>query len=214
MTIAGVAGDTKHMGLKAEEGPVVYIPYAQKAQDWLAWTTLLVRTAGKPMDFVPSVTGAIWGVDKNQPIAEIGTVEDLLARSTAIPRFTTTVIGAVSGIALVIAVIGVYGLLAYTIAERIPELGIRLALGASPQDVSWLLLRDAMTRVLSGVAGGLLVAWWLARFMGSLLFGVRPHDPVTFTSVAVLMILASLCAILAPARRAINIDPMAALRAD
>ena len=142
MTVAGVVADIKHMGLKADEGPVVYIPYAQKTQDWLAWTTLLVRTAGEPMDFVPSVRNAIRSIDKNQPVAEIGTLEESLARSTAMPRFTTFVIGAVSGFALLIAVVGVYGLLAYTVAQRMPELGIRSALGASPLQLSWLLLRQ------------------------------------------------------------------------
>ena len=125
MTVAGVVPDIKHMGLKADEGPVVYIPYAQKTQDWLAWTTLLVRTAGEPMDFVPAVRNAIRGLDKNQPVAEIGTLEESLSRSTAMPRFTTFVIGVVSGFALLIAVVGVYGLLAYTVAQRMPELGIR-----------------------------------------------------------------------------------------
>ena len=214
MAIAGVVADIKHMGLKADEGPVVYIPYAQKTQDWLAWTTLVVRTAGEPMDWVPDVRSAIRGVDKNQPVAEVGTLEEVLARSTAMPRFTTAVIGIVSGLALLIAVIGVYGLLAYTVAQRMPEFGIRLTLGASPLRISWLLLRQAMLQVLAGVAGGLLGAWWLARWLESLLFGVHPHDVATFTGVAGLLVLSSLAALLVPARRAMNIDPMTALRAE
>ena len=214
MTVAGVVPDIKHMGLKADEGPVIYTPYAQKTQDWLAWTTLLVRTAGEPMAFVPAVRNAIHGIDKNQPVAEIGTLEESLARSTAMPRFTTSIIGVVSGFALLIAVVGVYGLLAYTVAQRMPELGIRLTLGASPRQVSWLLLRQAMLGVLAGVIGGLLGAWWLARWLESLLFGVRPHDPATFVGVAGLLVLASLAAVLVPARRAMRIDPAMALRAE
>ena len=214
MTVAGVVPDIKHMGLKADEGPVVYTPYAQKTQEWLAWTTLLVRTAGEPMDFVPAVRNAIRGLDKNQPVAEISTLERSLARSTAVPRFTTLVIGVVSGLALLIAVVGVYGLLAYTVARRMPELGIRLALGASPRQLSWLLLRQAMVRVLGGVAAGLAGSWWLAHWLESLLFGVRPHDPATFAGVAAVLLLASLAAVLAPARRAMKIDPTAALRAE
>jgi putative ABC transport system permease protein len=207
-----VVPDIKHMGLKADEGPVVYIPYAQKTQDWLAWTTLLVRTTGEPMDFVAAVRNAIHGVDKNQPVAEIGTLDGWLSRSTAMPRFTTIVVGGVSALALLIAVMGVYGLLAYTVAQRMPELAIRSALGASPLQMSWLLLRQAMVRVLAGVAGGLLAAWWLARWLESLLFGVRPHDPAIFAGVAGLLVLASLAAVLAPARRATKVDPMVALR--
>ncbi|MBZ5592991.1 MAG: ABC transporter permease [Acidobacteriia bacterium] len=214
MVVAGVVPDIKHMGLKADEGPVVYIPYAQKTQDWLAWTTLLVRTSGEPMDFVPAIRSAIRDLDRNQPVGEIGTLEESLRRSTAMPRFTTSVIGVVSGFALLIALVGVYGLLAYTVAQRVPELGIRLALGASPLEVSWLLLRQTMLRVLTGVAAGLLSAWWLARGLESLLFGVGPHDPATFAGVAGILVLASLAAVLAPARRAVKIDPTRALRAE
>jgi putative ABC transport system permease protein len=214
MAIAGVVPDIKHLGLKADEGPVVYIPYAQKTQDWLAWTTLMVRTRGEPLDFVPAVRSIVRDIDKNQPVAEIGTLEELLTRSTAMPRFTTSVIGIVSVLALVIAVIGVYGLLAYTVVQRMPEFGIRLALGASAPQVSWLLLREAMLRVLIGVAGGLLSAWWLARWMESLLFGVHPHDIATFSGVAGLLVLTSLAAVLLPALRAAKIDPTVALRSE
>jgi predicted permease len=214
VTVVGVVPDIKHMGLKADEGPVVYIPYAQKKQDWLAWTTLLVRTAGEPMDFVPVVRNAIRGLDKNQPVAEIGTLEDTLSRLIAVPRFTTFIIGVVSGFALLIAIVGVYGLLAYTVLQRMPELGIRLTLGASPLEVSWLLLRQALARVLAGIAVGLLGAWWLAQWLESLLFSVRPHDPTTFVGVAGILVLASMAAVLVPARRAMKIDPTIALRAE
>ncbi|HUI44292.1 MAG TPA: ABC transporter permease [Terriglobia bacterium] len=214
MEVVGVIPDVKHMGLKADEGPVVYIPYAQKTQDWLAWTTLIVRTAGEPMDSVPVLRRAIRGVDKNQPVAEIGTLEEWLSRSTLLPRFTTWVSGAVSGLALLLAVVGVYGLLAYTVAQRTPEFGIRSTLGASPLQLCGMLLRQAMPRVLAGVGGGLLGAWWLARGLESLLFGVRPHDPATFATVAGLLVLASLAAILVPARRVMKIDPLAALRVE
>ena len=214
MDVVGVVPDVKHMGLNADEGPVVYTPYAQKTEDWLTWTTLLVRTAGEPIDFVPVVRRAIRGVDKNQPVAEIGTLDEWLARSTALPRFTTSVSGAVSGLALLIALIGVYGLLAHTVARRTPELGIRSTLGASPVQLCWMLLRQALVRVLAGVAGGLIGAWWLARWLENLLFGVRPHDVATFAGVAGLLMLASLAAILVPARRAMTIDPTTALRAE
>lgn len=214
MAVVGVVPDIKHMGLKVDEGPVVYIPYAQKTQDWLAWTTLLMRTAGEPLDVVPAVRSMLHGIDKNQPAADIGTLEETLSRSTALPRFTTFVTGAVSGLELLIAVIGVYGLPAYTVVQRMPELGIRLTLGASPWRMSRLLLRQAMLRAFAGVTGGLAAAWWLARWMESLLFGIRPHDPMTFAAVASVLLLASLAAVVAPIRRAMRIDPMTALRMD
>jgi predicted permease len=214
ITVAGVVPDIKHMGLKTDEGPVVYIPYAQKTQDWLAWTTLLVRTAGDPMDFVRAVRGAIRSLDKNQPVADVGTLDQVLTRLIAMPRFTTVVIATVSGFALLIAVIGVYGLLAYTVARRTPELAVRQALGASSIRLVCLLLRQAMFRVLTGLAGGLICAWLLAQWLQSLLFGVRPHDLLTFARVAGLFVLVSLAAVLAPALRATKIDPTTALRAD
>jgi len=214
ITVVGVVPDVKHMGLKTHEGPVIYIPYAQKTQEWLAWTTLLLRTTSDPLSVAPATRAMIRSLDRNQPVGAIGTLNETLNRSTALPRFSAAVTGAVSGLALLIAVIGVYGLLAYTVAQRRPELGIRLTLGASPARMSWLLLRQAMLRSIAGIAGGLVAAWWLSRGMASLLFEVRPHDPVTFAAVAVALIIASLAAVAWPVRRATKIDPMAALRAE
>jgi predicted permease len=214
MSIIGVVSDIKHMGLTAEEGPVVYIPYAQKTQDWLAWATLMVRTTGEPLDSVAAVRNAILGIDKNQPVSEIASLEQILSGSTAVSRFTTLAIAAVSAFALLIALVGVYGLLAYTVAQKMPELGIRLTLGASPLQIAWLLVRQTLGRVLIGVSGGLLGAWWLAKWMESLLFGVRSRDPATFAAVAGLLIAASLIAVSLPARRAMRIDPTVALRSE
>jgi ABC-type antimicrobial peptide transport system permease subunit len=214
MTIAGLVPDVKHMGLKESEGPVVYVPYAQKRQDWLAWTTLVLRTTGEPLSFAPAVRRAIREIDKTQPVGEVGTLEDVITRSTAVPRFATLVIGVLSGFALLIAVVGIYGLLTYAIAKRFPELALRLALGASSMQVSWLMLRHAMHRVVAGVAIGLFCAWWLSQFLQSLLFDVHPHDPVVFTSVAGVLLMASLGAVLAPIRRVFRIDPATALRTD
>ena len=214
MTIAGLVPDVKHMGLKESEGPVVYVPYAQKRQDWLAWTTLVLRTTGEPLSFAPAVRRAIREIDKTQPVGEVGTLEDVITCSTAVPRFATLVIGVLSGFALLIAVVGIYGLLTYAIAKRFPELALRLALGASSMQVSWLMLRHAMHRVVAGVAIGLFCAWWLSQFLQSLLFDVHPHDPVVFTSVAGVLLMASLGAVLAPIRRVFRIDPATALRTD
>lgn len=214
VTVVGLVPDVKHMGLKEDEGSVVYLPYPQKQQDWLAWATLVVRTTGDPLAFAPGVRGAIREVNKSQPVGEIGTLEQVLSRSTTVPRFVTVIISVLSGIALLIAVVGTYGLLAYTIAQRFPELAIRLALGASSVEVSWLMLRQAMLRVFIGVVSGLFTGWFLARFVQSLLFKVQPHDPVVYAAVTSVLVVASLIAVLVPAWRIFKINPAAALRSD
>jgi putative ABC transport system permease protein len=214
ITIAGLVPDVKHMGLKEEEGPVVYIPYAQKTQDWLAWTTLVIRTSGEPTSFVPAVRSVIRDLDRSQPVSEIGTLEEVLTKATAVPRFSASISNVMAGVALLIAVIGVYGLLSYTIAQRLSELSIRLALGASPVNVSLLLIRQSMLRVFAGVAVGLPTAWVLARYSQSLLFGIQPHDPYIFVGVPLVLVTASFVAVLAPAIRVFKINPASALRAE
>jgi putative ABC transport system permease protein len=214
ITIVGVVGDTKHNGLNADEGAVIYIPYAQKTQEWLAWTTLLVRTEGDPIQFVPAVRNVVRSLDKSQPLAEIETMDGILDRSTTIPRFTTAIIAFGAGLALLIAIVGVYGLLAYTLARRTPEMGIRLALGASPGSLSWLLISEAMPRVFLGIVVGLICVWRSALWLQPLLFGVQPHDRAILAGVAVLLVLVSLGAILIRARRVWMIDPTIALRAE
>ena len=133
-------------------------PVSAETAGLAAWTTLVVRTPGDSLSFAPAIRRAIREVSKSQPVGEVGTLEQVLSRSTAIPRFATVIISVLSGIALLIAVVGTYGLLAYTIAERFPELAIRLALGASSVQVSWLMLRQAMLRALTGVVSGLVGA--------------------------------------------------------
>jgi predicted permease len=214
ITIAGLVPDVKHMGLKEEEGPVVYIPYAQKTQDWLAWTTLVIRTSGEPTSLVPAVRSVIRDLDGSQPVSEISTLEEVLAKATAVPRFSASISSVMAGLALLIAVIGVYGLLAYTIAQRFSELSIRLALGASPVNVSLLLIRQSMLRVLAGVAVGLPAAWVLAKCSQSLLFGIQPHDPYIFVGVPLVLVTASFVAVLTPAIRVFKINPASALRAE
>lgn len=214
ITVVGVAADTKQNGLDAEEGSVIYIPYGQKTQVWLAWTTLFVRTSGEPMEFVPAIRSVVRLLDKNQPLAEIETLDGVLGRSTAVRRFTAAMIALGAGIALLIAIVGVYGLLVYSVARRMPELGIRLTLGASPQHLSWLLLRQAMFRVFGGISFGLIFVWWLAQWLQTLLFDVRPHDPRVFAGVAALLFLASLAVMLVPAQRIWKIDPAKALRTE
>jgi len=213
-TVAGVVADIKHLGLAADEGPVIYIPYAQKSWEFLAWTTLVVRTTGDPMNYVNSVRTQIHGIDKDQPVADVSTLEQSLARSTAVPLLTTSALSAISLLAAIMAVIGVYGVFAYALAQRVSEISIRLALGASARQLLWMLLRQGMLRVSIGIGTGLAGAWALTRFLASMLFGVQPHDAATFAAVAAVLLLAALIAGTLSARRVLRIDPASALRAD
>jgi len=214
MVVTGLVPDIKHMGLNVDEGPVLYIPYSQKTQDSMAWATLLVRTTGKPLDLAPTVRNAIHSIDPNQPIGEVSTIDDSLSRLTAMPRFLTTIVSVLSCSALLIAVIGVYGLLAYFVVQRMPELGIRMAVGGTPWQMLTLVLRQAMTQVVAGIIGGLTVAWVLSRFLESLLFGLEPHHLPTFVAVAFLLGGASVVAVIGPARRAMSVDPAMVLHAE
>jgi putative ABC transport system permease protein len=214
MLIVGVVHDVKQLGLKAEEGPVLYIPYSQNTQAWMSWSTLIVRAAVQPAVLLPSLRNTIHGIDKRLPLDEVGTLDQVLSHATAIPRFVAATAGLLSVFSLLIAVIGVHGLVAYTVERRIPELGIRVALGASRFQISALLFRGTMIRVFAGLACGLVVAWWVARLIASQLFEIRPHDPAIFAGVAAGLGFSSLLAILGPARRAFTIDPSAALRAE
>lgn len=213
VTVVGVVPDVKQLGLTEEEGPVLYIPYAQNRQDWMSWTTLVIRANTEPDTLLPSIRKAIHAVDKNVPIAEVDDLNKLLSRSTAIPRFLAGTAGFLSAFSLLVAVIGIYGLLTYNVARRIPEIGIRITLGASGREISRLLLRQMMTPVLTGLACGLTVAWWAGKFVERQLFRVRPHEPSIFFGVAASLAVASLVAVLGPTRRARHIDPSAALRA-
>lgn len=214
LNIVGVVPDVKQLGLSVEEGPVLYIPYSQNTQPWMSWTTLLVRTAAPPSALLPSIRTKIHGVNKNLPLEDVSTLEQVLSRATAIPRFVATMAGLLSAFSLLIALLGVHGLVAYTVERRIPELGIRIALGASRLQISTLLLGGMMVRVFAGLACGLVIAWWATKLISSQLFEIRPHDPAVFAAVAVSLGIASLLAIFAPARRALNIDPSAALRVE
>jgi putative ABC transport system permease protein len=211
-TIVGVVGDIKNMGLNADEGAVMYQPHAQKRFPWLRWMTLVVRTNEDPMSLAAAVRGRILEVDKEQPVSGVATMEQLLTESIATPRFSTAVLGGFALLALALTVIGVYGVVSYTIAQRTREIGIRMALGAQVRDVMRLVIGQGLKLVLTGVAVGLAGACALTQTMKSLLFGVSARDPAIFAIVAVLLTGVALLACYLPARRAAQVDPMIALR--
>ena len=214
LNVVGVVPDVKQLGLGVAEGAVLYIPYSQNTQPWMSWTTLLVRTAAQPSAVLPSIRKKIRAVDKNLPLEQAGTLEEILSRATIIPRFVAITAGLLSVFSLLIALLGVHGLVAYTVERRIPELGIRVALGASRLQISTLLFQGMMFRVVAGLACGLVIAWCSTKLISSQLFEIRPHDPAIFAGVAACLGLASMLAIIAPARHALSIDPSSALRVE
>jgi putative ABC transport system permease protein len=208
--IVGVAADVKNSGLAAQSAPQLYLPFPQ-----LPWgnMNLLVRTSVDPHSMISAVRGQISAVDPDQPVTAIQTASELMDASRAQPRFTMFLLGIFSGTALLLAVVGIYGVLAYSVAQRRQELGIRLALGAEKSDILRLVVRQGLTLSAIGIAIGLAAALALSRVMASLLYKVGTHDLATFVLAPLTFLLIALAASYLPARRATKVDPTEALRA-
>jgi predicted permease len=210
--IVGVVGDTRHFGLDQPVEPAIYMPYAQKRWGWMSWMTFMIRAQGDPLDLVPAIRRAIWSLDDRLPIRELALVEDLYAESNARRRFAAILVVTFAGIAVTLALLGVYGVVSYTVAQRRRELGVRKALGAEERRIVLGVLGQGLFVAAGGVAAGLVGAVVLTRLMTSLLFGVRATDPPTFAFTAALLVAVSLAACWIPARHAARVDPMEALR--
>jgi len=207
--IIGVVGDVKGDGLDAVVAPMIYWPYTQFG---LVFNTMVVRTDGDPLRMISGVKDAIWFLDKNQPVSNIRTIEQLLSDSVARRRLYVVLLGVFAVVALLLAAAGIYGVVSYSVSQKTREIGIRLALGAERRDVLRLILGNGAMLALFGEAIGFLVALGLSRLIASMLFGVSATDPMTFAVVAVLLTAVALVACFAPARRAMRVDPMVALR--
>ncbi|HEX8140383.1 MAG TPA: ABC transporter permease [Pyrinomonadaceae bacterium] len=212
ITIVGVAGDVKHFGLDQAEEPAIYTPYAQLSQPWKRWMNVVVRTNGDAATITSMVKAQIWKIDSQIPVTKVRTMTEVMAASMASRRFMMILLGLFAGVAFALAVVGIYGLMSYSITERTHELGIRMALGAQASDVLRLVLGQGLRLILIGIALGLAGAFALTRVMHSLLFGVSTIDPVTFVVVSLLLTVVALLACYLPARRATKVDPMEALR--
>ena len=210
-TIVGVVGDTRRGGVDRAPWAELYYPLAQ-APDTRMYA--LIRTSGDPLALVRSAHAAVWAVDRNQPIHSTGTVEGLVAGSQANRRFTTLLLGLFSIVALALAAIGIYGVVAYSTAQRTQEIGIRIALGARRADVLRIVLKEAGMIGAMGLAVGTAAALALTRFMSGLLFGVGARDPITFVALPIGVLLVIAVATLMPALRAVRVDPVVALRAE
>jgi len=211
LTVVGVAANVRTMGPDVGFEPELYVPYTQ--YPWLLGPRLLVvRTAVDPLAMASPIRSAVLTLDKNQPVSDIRTLDQIAGESAAQRQFLMVLLGIFAALALILAGVGIYGVLAYSVARRTHEIGIRMALGAARSDVLKLVLAQGFRFALFGVLGGLAGALLLTRALASLLFGVSPTDPVTFAIVTTLLALVAFLACYIPAHRATKVDPMVALR--
>jgi predicted permease len=216
-TVVGVVGDVRHRGLAAPPRPEMFLPYAQfPAGTGSAARALylVIRTAAEPTAVVPSVRAALASLDPNIPLATVQTMEDALGSWAAERRLLMLLVTSFAGLAVVLGAVGIYGVMAHLVAQREREIGVRVALGAVPQEIVRLITVQGMTMVGLGILAGVVASLAATRLLRSLLFEVRPSDPVTLLSTAVGLAGVAAIAMVVPALRATRIDPIDALRAD
>jgi putative ABC transport system permease protein len=209
-TIVGVVSDMRRTGLDSAVRCETFISYTQRP--FIGFLSLVVRTAPDPRSMATTVRDVVWSMDRDQPVSHIGTVEQLLGGMMAQRRLNTVLFGIFAGLALVLAALGIYGVISYSVTQRTHEIGIRIALGASWSEVLKLVIGNGMKLVGAGILIGLISAAGLTRLMTTLLYGVSATDPATFVLIAVLLAGVALGACFVPARRAMKVDPMVALR--
>jgi putative ABC transport system permease protein len=207
--VVGVVADVKHSSLAAESGVEVYVPYLQKP---LTIMTLVVHGASDPLRMTGAVRAAILSVDRNQPVYDVKTMEQVLSDSISQPRLYTLLLGVFASLAVILAAVGIYGVMNYTVTQRIHEIGIRLALGAQRGDILRMIVGQGMFLALIGMMIGLVAAFLLTRAMETLLFGVSTKDVTTFIAIPLVLALVALLSSYIPAKRAAHIDTMIALR--
>jgi putative ABC transport system permease protein len=211
-TIVGVVEDVKNAGIDKAAGTELYLPLHQKQAAGTASAYVILRSAADPRSLVGAARRVVNGLDPQLPISKIRTMDDVILAAQARPRFLTVLLTIFSGVALVLAAIGLYGVIAYGVAQRTQEFGVRMVLGARPADVLGMVLRQGGRLVGLGVILGLLAAFLLTRTMSSLLFGIRATDPVSYVAVSLVLGLVALVASYVPAYRATKVDPIEALR--
>jgi putative ABC transport system permease protein len=209
MTIVGVAGDTKLYGLANPARLEIYVPFRQAARTNM---NLVVKSGVGPVALSTAIRDVISSVDRDQPVSVTSTMEQLVSDSVATRRITLVLLGLFSGLALILAAIGIYGVISYSVAQRTHEIGIRTALGAQRVDLVQMILKQGLKTTLIGVGIGLAAALALTQLMKSMLFGVGAMDPLTFISVAMMLVCVALAASYIPARRAMQVDPLVALK--
>ena len=211
--IVGVVANLKQMGPEAPVKAEMYMPYQQVGdQPWYAPRDLVIRTSVEPTSLVPTVTARVHEVDAAQPVSNIRTMKEVLGKEFGQRETGTTLLAVFAALAMGLAAIGLYGVMSYFVSQRIPEFGVRMALGAQSRDILWLVLKRGMGLALAGLAIGLASSLALTRLMQSLLFEVSASDPIVFAFIALLLGVVAFAACVIPARRATKVDPMVALR--
>ncbi|MFL6207315.1 MAG: ABC transporter permease [Pyrinomonadaceae bacterium] len=209
LEVVGLARDSKYITLGETPAPFAYQPLAQRHESGMS---LLVRTSGDPASYLPAVRGAVHGVERNLPLTNARTMPDMLSTSLFPARMGAVLLGVFGLLALLLAAVGLYGVMSYSVSRRTREIGIRMALGAQRADVLRLVLRESMTLVAAGMLLGMIAAFAATRLLAGFLYGVSPTDPAAFIGIAVLLAVVALVASLVPARRAAKVDPMVAFR--
>ena len=212
MTIVGVVSDVRHFGLNQPSDPAVYAPFSQSDERWRSFMTLTIRSPRAAGNLAAEVKRQVWSIDRQLPVSLVQPMDELMAGSLEQQRFDMSLLGIFAGLALLLAAVGIYGLMSYAVGQRTHEIGVRLAVGAQRHDVLGLVMRDGARLALLGIVIGVGAALVLTRLMASLLFEVKPTDPATFLAVAILLACVGLFACYIPARRATRVDPMVALR--
>ena len=210
--IVGVVGDVRHRSLADSARPEMYVPQTQFAN---AGVTLLVRARGvSPESLSGAITAQIRALDPEMPLGDVRSLDAWREHALATPRFNTALLSGFATLALLLTIVGLYGAMSYSVAQRAPEMGLRMAIGAEAADVLRLVLGEGLRLVMTGVAIGVPAALGLTRLMSSLLYGVSPSDPATFVAIAFGLATVAAVACFVPARRATRVDPMIALRCD
>ncbi len=211
LTVVGVVGDVRQTGLQ-EQKLEFYVPYIQERRSFMAPRDLVVRTKADPAVIAAAVRKAVWSVDKDQPVSNVRTLDEVFSAAISQERFQALMLGLSAALALVLACVGLYGVISYFVVQRTHEIGVRMALGAQPVDVLRLVIRQGMLLTFMGLVVGIVAGTFVTRVLTDMLFGVTPRDPLTFAGVPVLLLVVAFLACYIPARRATRIDPLVALR--
>jgi putative ABC transport system permease protein len=211
LTVVGIVGDVRQTGLH-EQKLEFYVPYMQERRSFMAPRDLVVRTEEDPAVIAAAVRKAVWSVDKDQPVSNVRTVNEVFSAAISQERFQALMLGLSATLALVLACVGLYGVISYSVVQRTHEIGVRMALGAQPVDVLSLVIRQGMSLTLIGLVIGIVAGTFVTRVLTDMLFGVTPRDPLTFVGVPVLLLIVAFLACYIPARRATKVDPLEALR--